>query len=222
VSHHTAAALWQLAPGPLATEPVEVLVAGLARGRLAGVRAHRMGRLDADETTLLERIPITTPARTLLDLGAATAPREFERVVAHAEREGLASQEALASLAARHPRHRGAPALRRILAVQGGPQLTRSEAESRLLELFRRGRLPAPSANARVAGYEVDFLWRAERVVVEVDGFAFHSSVRAFERDRRRDATLAAAGFRVIRVTWRQIVDEPESILVAMARTLFQ
>jgi very-short-patch-repair endonuclease len=222
VSHHSAAALWQLAPGLLPTGPVEVLVPGLARGRLAGVRAHRVGQLNADEATLLEGIPITTPARTLLDLGAGTAPRELERLVAHAERNGLTRQEELASLATRHPRHRGAPALRHILAVQGGPQLTRSEAESRLLELIRRARLPAPSANVRVAGHEVDFVWRTERLVVEVDGFAFHSSARAFERDRLRDAALAVAGFRVIRITWRQIADEPESTLVTLARTLFR
>jgi very-short-patch-repair endonuclease len=221
-SHHSAAALWQLPPGATLVEPVDVLVPGLARGRYVGVRAHRAGRLCADETTRLEGIPVTTPARTLLDLAAGTALRDLERLVAHAEREGLAGQGVLASLLARHPLHHGAAALRRVLALHGGPQFTRSEAEARLLALFRRGGLPAPALNVRVAGYEVDFLWRAERLVVEVDGFAYHSSAHAFERDRRRDAALTAAGIRVVRFTWRQVADEPESVLVTVARTLWR
>lgn len=85
---------------------------------------------------------------------------------------------------------------------------------------MRKARLPQPEVNVRVGAYEVDFLWRDERLVVEVDGFAFHSSQRDFERDRRRDAELAARGLTVIRVTWRQIVDEPEAMLVRIARAL--
>jgi very-short-patch-repair endonuclease len=74
--------------------------------------------------------------------------------------------------------------------------------------------------NVVVSGYEVDFFWRAERFVVEIDGFAFHSSQRRFESDRRRDAVLAASGVRIIRVTWPQIVSEPEALLVRLAQAL--
>lgn len=74
--------------------------------------------------------------------------------------------------------------------------------------------------NVVVSGYEVDFFWRAERFVVEIDGFAFHSSQRRFESDRRRDAVLAASGVRIIRVTWPQIVREPEALLVRLAQAL--
>jgi very-short-patch-repair endonuclease len=224
VSHHTAGWLWPL-PGLMPgspTEPVDVLVPGMARGRRPGVRAHRAGRLDPDENTRLEGIPLTTPARTLLDLAGGMTARELERLVAHADRAGLVRQEELTRLVERHPRHRGAPILRGILAVEGGPQLTRSEAEAELLALIRRGRLAPPAVNARVAGYEVDFLWRAERLVVEVDGFAFHASAAAFERDRRRDAALTAAGFRVFRVTWRQLAQEPELVLVVVAQALIR
>jgi very-short-patch-repair endonuclease len=66
----------------------------------------------------------------------------------------------------------------------------------------------------------VDFFWPTERLVVEIDGFAFHSSKPKFEKDRRRDAELAAAGLRVVRITWRQLVDEPEAVLVRLALTL--
>jgi very-short-patch-repair endonuclease len=78
-----------------------------------------------------------------------------------------------------------------------------------------------PERNVRIAGHEVDLLWRRERLVVEVDGFAHHSDRKAFERDRRRDADLIAAGYRVIRITWRQLVSEPEAVAVRLARALW-
>jgi very-short-patch-repair endonuclease len=71
-----------------------------------------------------------------------------------------------------------------------------------------------------VCGYEVDFFWRSERFITEIDGFTFHSSADAFASDRRRDGVLAAAGLRVIRVTWRQMVNEPEALLVRLAQAL--
>jgi len=89
-----------------------------------------------------------------------------------------------------------------------------------LLALIRKARLREPEVNVVVRGYEVDLLWRAERLVVEVDGFAFHSSRTAFEADRRRDAVLAAAGFRVVRVTWAQLAQEPEALLARIAQAL--
>lgn len=98
--------------------------------------------------------------------------------------------------------------------------LTRSEAESRFLSLVRRGKLPRPEVNVRLKAFEVDFLWRRERVVVEIDGFAYHSSRGAFEQDRQRDAVLAASGLLVVRITWRQLSTEPEAVLVLLAQAL--
>jgi very-short-patch-repair endonuclease len=85
--------------------------------------------------------------------------------------------------------------------------------------LFAAG-LPAPEVNARILGHEVDFLWRDEGLVVEVDGFQFHSTRAAFERDRQRDAELQGAGLRVLRVTWRQVVDAPYAALTNLVRAL--
>lgn len=86
--------------------------------------------------------------------------------------------------------------------------------------MMRRACLDPPRTNTEVEGYEVDFLWPAAGLVVEIDGVAFHSSPRAFERDRRRDAVLAAADVRVLRVTWRQIVEEPEAVIGRVAAVL--
>ena len=89
-----------------------------------------------------------------------------------------------------------------------------------MLALVRAARLPMPDVNVRVGPIEVDFLWREERLVVEVDGFRFHSSRAAFERDRLRDAELQAGGLRVMRVTWRQLTREREATLARIARAL--
>jgi very-short-patch-repair endonuclease len=116
---------------------------------------------------------------------------------------------------ARYPNHRGVKALRHL--TQDQPSLTRSEAERRLLYLVREAGLPLPQTNVRVAGLEVDFFWPELRLVVEVDGYAFHSSRAAFERDRRRDADLFAHGIDALRVTWTQIADEPLSLVALLA-----
>jgi very-short-patch-repair endonuclease len=107
-----------------------------------------------------------------------------------------------------------------LIEADAAPALTRSEAEERMLALIRRAELPIPELNVRIGRYEVDFLWREQKLVVEVDGFRFHSSRSAFERDRLRDAELAAQGFHVLRVTWRQIVDTPEALVARIAMAL--
>jgi very-short-patch-repair endonuclease len=103
--------------------------------------------------------------------------------------------------------------LRLMLASGDEPPLARSQAEERLLQLVRAAGLPGPRTNVRVSGYEVDLFWRTERLIVEVDGHRWHSSRNRFERDRARDADLIAAGFTVLRVTWRQINQEPDRVV---------
>jgi very-short-patch-repair endonuclease len=178
--------------------------------------------LAADEQTHLDGVPLTTPARTLLDLSTCVGAAELERALARADREGIADQDTVSRLVARYPGRRGTRRLLALLANPGGPALTRSDAEARFLELVRSGRLREPETNIHLRGHEVDFVWRSERLIVEVDGFAFHSSRTAFEADRRRDAALAAAGFRVIRVTWTQITKEPAALLVRVAQALVE
>jgi len=107
----------------------------------------------------------------------------------------------------------GAGALRALLDRATDPALTHSEAERLLLRLVRRSAVPHPAVNARIGQFEVDFLWREQRLIVEVDGFAFHSGHTAFQRDRRRGAELTAVGFSVMLVTWRQLVEEPDDVV---------
>lgn len=220
LSHRSAALLWGLLTRRPDGMPVDVTIQGSDRGRRAGILAHRVVRLDAEEVALLEGIPVTAAGRTIIDVAGVVSGRELEGAVARAERERLISHGELSLLLLRHTARPGARALRALLTGVGAPALTRSEAEDRFLALTRRYGLPAPEANVLVAGYEVDFLWRSEGIIVEVDGFAFHSSQTRFESDRRRDRDLAAAGYQVIRVTWRQIVDEPEQTMVRIGQAL--
>jgi very-short-patch-repair endonuclease len=141
-------------------------------------------------------------------------------VLAHTERVHVRIREELLKIISRYPKRSGTALLRALLAEEKPLAWTRSEAEKRFLKLIEEARLPRPQGNVRVEGHQVDFVWRAQRIVVEVDGFAFHSSRPRFENDRRRDGILTAAGFRVIRVTWRQMEHEPIATLVRVGQAL--
>jgi len=97
---------------------------------------------------------------------------------------------------------------------------TRSAAERILVKLLRAAGLPRPAFNAKTEGYEVDALWRVERVVLEFDSYAFHATRAAFERDRRRDATLTRAGFLVVRTTWRELTEQSHALVARIAEAL--
>jgi very-short-patch-repair endonuclease len=214
VSHHAAAAIWGFRPAWHG--PIDVTTTRQLRPR-QGIRVHRARRLDPRDKTERDGIPLTTPARTLLDLAAHLDHRALERAVEEAEIRHLTTRSELASLNARSSGRNGARALDGAIKSAHEPKLTRSEAERRFLDLIRAARLPPPETNVRIAGYEVDFVWRAQQLVVEVDGFTYHGTREAFERDRRKDADLQAAGMRTMRVTYRQIADEPEALVANLA-----
>jgi very-short-patch-repair endonuclease len=104
--------------------------------------------------------------------------------------------------------------------VDSDTALTRSTLERRFLALCRRHRLPQPVVNARIGRYEVDFLWREHHLVVETDGFEHHGTRDAFERDRARDADLQARGYRVLRITHRQVQSQPRKVAKSVRRML--
>jgi hypothetical protein len=139
--------------------------------------------------------------------------------VAQAIARRLTSMPELVAMAARQSGRKGAGRLRAVIEGHG-PAFTRSEAEDRFLALVSRAGIPRPEVNAVVAGHEVDFYWPSERLAVEADGLAFHVSPRSFEHDRRRDAELDAAGIRVVRIRWRQLTSERESLLFRLGGSL--
>jgi very-short-patch-repair endonuclease len=220
VSHRSAAHQWQLLPYPANPPPIDITLAGRDAGVRTGIRAHRVRTIDPCDIRTLDRIPITTPARTLLDLATVLRPYSLERAIAEAQVRRLVRKRDLLDQLERNPGRPGTRALRRLLDLDGGPAFTRSEAERRMLRLVRAAELPIPRVNSRLGRYEVDFLWHEQRLVVEVDSFRFHSPRARFERDRARDAALAAAGYTVIRVTWRQLVDATEAVAARVAAAL--
>ena len=210
ISFLSAAFLWGLLPRPAG--PVHVSRAGRHRDGPVGVVSHRCTTL---ETTRRHGIPVTTPLRTLLDIAVVASDRDLARAVTEARIRRLVTDGAILTGAVRRP---GAQRLRELAAQE--PSRTRSEAERRLLLLVERARLPRPVTNVRLHGYEVDALWPEQRLVAEVDGYAFHGHRQAFERDRRRDAALTSAGYTTVRLTWRQIAEEAEATAAVLAGAL--
>jgi very-short-patch-repair endonuclease len=219
VSHASAARLFKLLPHPAQPGPVHVTVVERDCGHVKGITIHRVRSMGPDEVGTLAGIPITSPARTILDL-AATDKQTLEQALAEAHAQRLEPRARLLPLLDRYPRRRGMRTLRALLADDDGARLTRSEAERRFLRLVRRARLPAPETNVRLGAYEVDFLWRDQRLVVEVDGYWFHSSRQAFERDRAKEAELRNRGLRLRRFSWRQVTADPEATIADLAREL--
>lgn len=218
LSHRTAAALWGLMP-PTHGD-VHVLLAGTSRRSPAGIRIHRTRRLDARDVRRRDRLILTSPARTLLDNAADLTERQLELALDQGLVSHVVRRSEVVELLGRSSGRPGHALLAGLLKRQGGPTLTRSEAEERFLALIRAAELPEPEINVRISGYEVDFLWRAQKLVVEIDGFRFHSTRRAFEQDRRKDAVLSAAGLATMRVTWRQLVDEAYAVVARLAQAL--
>jgi predicted transcriptional regulator of viral defense system len=211
-----AAALWDLRRS--AQTRIEVSTPHRRRHR-PGIEVHRV-RLQPDEMTVIDGIPVTTVARTLLDLAAVLPRPQLERAIERAEALRLAERVSLDALLRRRRGHRGTAALRETLEKDVHPALTRSELEDRFLNFLGAHDLPRPEVNTLVEGLEVDFLWRAQGLVVEVDGRETHGTRAAFERDRERDRILQAHGWRVVRITWRQLHEAPDAVAADLARLL--
>jgi Transcriptional regulator, AbiEi antitoxin/Protein of unknown function (DUF559) len=212
ISHASAAALWGIVERE--ARPPDVTLRGTGTRLLAGVRVHRapLGRGDIGRR---HGIPVTSPARTLVDLAGVLPPRELRRAVREAQAQRLVTiRHVLAALDRAGP-WRGRGTLAAIVAA--GPAPTRSELEDVVLDLILRGGLDRPMVNAPLvlAGRRIvpDFRWPEQQLVVEADGSAWHEHRLARANDAERQALLEAHGERVIRITWRQAVAEPEQTL---------
>jgi len=199
-----AAAHWRMLSA--AVGPVEVVHGGTTRRGPAGVRLRRTSHL---ELATHRGVPVTTPVRTLVDLAHQGPPTRLELALNEALALKLVTAPELATRSA---------GLARLLAE--APGYTRREAELRLRTLILKAQLPRPAFNAPLLGETVDVLWPDHRLVLEVDGWTTHGRRRSFEQDRRADQRRAAAGYRTLRVTWRQLTEEPEALVARIAATL--
>lgn len=184
--------------------------------------------LPPDEVTIHDGIPVTTPARTLLDLAPLLIAHHLERAATEAEFRRLTSPTSLGALVARYPNRPGTPAIRKLLEQQRiGSARTRSDVETRFLALLDAAALPRPVVNGTVAldpphNPEVDFHWPRARLVVEIDTFGTHGTRHAFEEDRIRDRALQLAGYKVFRITDRQLERDPSGIARQLGTSLTQ
>ena len=152
--------------------------------------------------------PVTTVARTLFDLAEVASFESLKGAAEEADRLKVLRLRELEQVCARGRGRRALRPVRRLLAELGAPDEGRSPLEIRFPAFVREHRLPPPAQNVHVLGHEVDALWPAAKLVVELDSWEYHSHRAAFERDRARDPKLLIAGYRTIRVTHRRLDNE--------------
>lgn len=218
LSHRTAGVVWEM----IDDEPpeVELTLVGRQCHPLPGTRVHRVGVLEQREARWRKDLPVTSPARTLLDLAAVLDVYALESALGVCRDEQLCRDGDIEQAIAGAPANSAGIAVLRGLVDQGGFARTRSLYERKLLKLLAQAGLPRPITNHRVAGHEVDVVWLDKRLVLEFDSFRFHRNRRSFENDRRRDQDLVAAGYRVIRITARQLDHEPLGLIARLAAAL--
>lgn len=220
-SHRSAAALWGLraveAPVP------EITVARTACPTLHGVVVHRTGRLDDVDVSRVRRIPVTTPARTLVDLGAV-APREVvESAMEDALMRRLVRFDLLNRTLARlgGPGRSGAGVLRELVDERDPATApTQSVLEDMLLRVLRKAGLPEPVRQYEVGGVRLDFAYPEIRLALEADSRIWHGGRLDVQRNSDKANVLLARGWRVLHFTWSDIRHRPEHVIAAVAREL--
>jgi very-short-patch-repair endonuclease len=207
LGHRSAAALWRIRA--TARTRVEVTVPRKLRPR-TGLHPH-CAVLPADEVTAKDGIPVTAPARTLLDLAAVVDRQTLDRALNEAEVQRL---QGPSELLERYEGRRGTATLRALLL--NARRSTRSPLEAEFSAFLEAHGIPRPDTNTIIEGYECDAVWRQARLIVELDGYATHGTRRAFERDRARDRRLQARGWR----TTRQLSSEPADLAAELLSSL--
>ena len=220
ISHRSAAALWGMDLSADVGAPVHATIVGRDSRRHDGLSTHRVASLDSRDVRLRHGLPVTAPARSLIDHGASASAVGLTEAVGQARSTRLVSDAELFDALQRAPYRTGTAALNRLLASPIRAAITRSRLERRLLPLIDEAGLPRPETNTTINGHEVDVAWRSERLILETDGFDAHGGRAAFERDRARDQRHVARGFRVIRVTWRQLDERPLLVVAQLAQAL--
>lgn len=217
LSHRTAVFFWGMRKTP--PSAVEVSVVGRSCFSRNGIRVHRIKAIDRRDLLRKDGLWVSTPARAVLEV-AAVAPGELVDVV----EEGLAGRHVnsrqLEAVLARNRPCRGAARLSALLGDENAMAITRSDAEKAFLELIRDSGLPRPEVNEKLGPYVPDFMWREERLIVEIDSPTFHAGPRAFQNDRNKDLFYRDAHFDVLRFTREHVMHRGPMVLAKVAREL--
>jgi very-short-patch-repair endonuclease len=220
VSHWTAAARWGLLRPQ--SGAVHVTVVGDRRDQ-RGIRVHRVKELHPHDRGRRDGIPVTSVARTLLDLAAVAPAKALARAVNQADRQGQLHRRAIRELLNRHPRRRGTKALKAVIAaVDPATRRTRSDLEVAFRQLCRRRKIEPPISNAIVEGIEVDMYRPKHKLIVELDFFDYHRTPAEFANDRRRDAHLKINGHMVLRVPDEWLDSDPDGVADTVEALLSQ
>lgn len=212
LSHRDAAAIWEVRQSNSAV--IDVTVPSQNGRKRPGIRVHRSARLQPDEVTLRHGIPVTTLARTLLDLADVLDRQALRRVVTEAEYTNQFDLTAINAVVQNNP---GRASARLMAAVGAAGDRTRSTLEDRFLDLLERHGVESPQTAVCIEGYELDFVWTQAGLVVELDGLAAHTTRSSFNADRLRDRRLWRAGLRTMRLT-RQALDDEQAVLSDLAQ----
>jgi very-short-patch-repair endonuclease len=218
ISHRSAAFVWGMRKTPPAE--VEVSVVGREAKSRAGIRVHRIRAIDKREVRREQGLWVSSPARTVLEVAAAGTGDELVEVID----AGLAARRFkprdLHVVLERNRPCRGAARLAEVLGDETAMAISRSRAEKALLRLIRDARLPVPETNVPFGQLEADFVWRSERLIVELDSVTYHSGPGVFQRDREKDLVFRDAGFDVLRFTRWHVIHEPAMVLARLVRAL--
>jgi len=218
ISHRSAAFVWGMSKTP--PREVEVSVVRRCCASRDGIRVHRIQEIDRRELRREQDLWVSSPARAVLEVAAVGSRDELVDVID----QGLAlrrfTPRDLKLVLARHRGRRGAGRLAELIADDTAMAISRSRAEKALLRLIRDARLPMPETNVRFGRYEADFVWREQRVIVELDSVTYHSGPGVFRRDREKGLVFRSAGFDVLRPTRWHVIYEPTWVLVLLAQAL--
>ena len=217
-SHRAAALLWGLRG--LEQAPIEITVPGRRGGELPGVILHRTDLLDGVDVTRRRGIPVTAPARTLLDLGAVVGVEVLEPALEDAVLRGLAPFPWLRRTLDRSggPGRRGAATLRRLLEARDPATApTESMLEDLLVRVLRKGGLPEPVRQYRVGDFRVDLAYPEIRVAIEADSRVWHGGRADVQRNSSKRNLLGGSGWRVLHFTWFDATTRPASVVATVA-----
>ncbi len=218
LAHRSAVWLW----GFIREDPREVHLilprGGTTRSR-PGIWLHRSQTFTPADVVIRKGLPVVKPALALLQLAEYGPDRELELAVDEALAVRAVSRTKLREVLAVHGRGRAGARWLAELVEGGRPSsLTSSDAEEKLRTMILAANLPTPEMQAPIHGFTADFYWPEAAYVVEFDGFAYHSSRRAWHRDRVKDRTFAADGIRLDRFTWEDITDQPLATIAHITR----
>jgi len=217
ISHRSAAFVWGLTENP--PPEVEVSVVGRCCKPRTGLLVHRIQSIDPREVTRHEGLWLSSPARACLEVAAISLSDLPGMIDAGLGNRRLKKRD-LEAVVSRHRGERGVGRLAAILGDESAMTITRSRAEKAMLKLIRDSGLPVPEVNAPLGPYRPDFMWRAHRLILELDSYGFHGGPGGFQNDRDKDLFYRAAGFDVLRLTRAHVIHKPAFVLVTVARAL--